>query len=471
MAAFIDQVVGASLSLSAQELHARLKGELERQAEQLLHRHPADLGRAEAELRRALAGRLDLLGLEMELVVAEREGLLRLELLMGSPQAPLHASCSACQSSVPAGMRFCPRCGARQEPGAEPTAERLITRDQEEVELDVVLVVGSRGRGLGEGPVRQALFAALARRLRGLAAAELEPQLDALAAALSSDLDGALAGLGLRVHQLAILDLRRRGQEWERAVRAEMARARGEAALGREWLGVEELELANQALTLALQLRREKVVGEHLLSQAELQLDQERRRAAIEAGQRELLRARQAAEHDDQVTAAQRSGQLSELAAQQQSARLRQQADDEAYADQRRREGRLAELERLAALDRQMADQDMRHRKELSEGRGAAEIIALQASELAGKTHGGDFARALAAMSQGEAVQKEREGTVLAFRRAAEQATSMAERSMDAHARVAAAAAGASAVGRACAHCGTRLGRQDAFCPECGQKS
>lgn len=463
---FLDQMVRDADSLAAQDLYLQIRGQVQRLAADLVQAHGPDWGKAERALRDALRDRIgDRNGLRFEVLVAPRDTLFRLDLTLGTSPSPKGRACDACEGQVPHGMKFCVSCGARQESWPEVAdTEALVTSDLQTVELQVVLAVQGRGELKDHGPVRAALAAAAARRVRELGFQELSDTLDVVGEALGAEVSEALRSLGWRLAGLQILDLRNRTGEWERGARADMDRARREAALGREWLEAEEQSLQTEALTLGHLLKREQLQLDQAFARRQAGLKDAQRSAELETGERALDRDRATAGHEDAVTSEQRRTELEAERRKRESEARRQAADDASYADKKRREARLEELERLAALDERMADQEHGHLKELTEGKDAASIIAVQAGKLAGQEGGGEFARALASMAEGQA----RKETVEAYKEAARMAQSMSEKSMEAHARVAAAKAGTAKA--TCGSCNAELRPGSDFCGECGTR-
>jgi hypothetical protein len=465
LGAFLDSVMRDADTLTAQDLYTQFRGDVQRVGADLIHAHAPDWGKAERALTAALRERFNRNGLRFEVLVAPRDTLFRMECTLGMAATPKVRTCGSCSTTVPHGMAFCTSCGARQEPTPEVAdTDSLVTSDHQVVELQVVLAVQGRGELKDAGPVERALAGAVARRVREHTLEQLNGMLEVLGEQLGGEVTDALAALGWRLAGLQVLDVRSRNGEWARGARADMERARQEAALGREWLQADELALQTQALTLTHVLKREQMELDQAFARRQASLADAQRHAGLASGERSLQRDERTEAHTDALTGEQRRQELDRARRDDESARKRQAADDASYADKKRREARLEELERLAALDERLSDQEHKQLKELTEGRDAAGIIAVQAGKLAGQEGGGEFAKALASMAEGQARQE----VVEAYKDAAKMAQSMAEKTMEANARVAAAKAGSSRAN--CGNCGVELKPGADFCGECGTK-
>lgn len=465
LGAFLDTVVRDADSLGAQDLYTRFRGQVQRLGADAVHNHAPNWSKAESSLSSTLRERLGRHGLNMEVLVAPRDTLFRMECTLGGSPTPKVRSCASCGADVPAGMAFCTSCGTKQPsvPDVIDT-DALITSDHQVVELQVLLAVQGRGELKDPGPIERALAGAIARRVREHSVEQLANMLEVLGEQLSGEVADALGALGWRLASLQVLDVRSRNGAWARGARADMERARQEAALGREWLEADELALQTQQLTLAHVIKREQMELDQAFVRRQAALTDAQRHTSLEAGERALERDRDTEAHADALTSEQRRQELDAMRRETESARQRQAADDAAYADKKRREARVEELERLASMDERLAEQEHRRLKELTEGKDAASILAVQAGTLADSQQGGEFAKALAAMAEGRAGQD----VVDAYKDAAKMAQSMAEKSMEAHARVAAAKAGSQKA--ACGHCGAELRPGAAFCGACGNK-
>ena len=468
IAASLDTVVRDADSLATQDLYLQFRGQIERLASDLVHAHAPDWGKAERTLNNTLRDRFgDRNGLRFELLIAPRDTLFRLECTLGLSATPKGRACGECSVQVPYGLKFCTGCGARQDAWAEIVdTGALVTSDNQTIEMQVILAVQGRGELDDSSPVERALAGAVARRVRERTLDDLSGTLEVLGEELSDEVNDALKALGWRLVGLQVLDLRSRDGEWERGARADMEHARREASLGREWLEVEEQALQTETLTLAHVLRREQMHLNQAFARRQAALQDAQRHAGLEDGERVLERDRATATHEDGMTAEERRAELEKARRDAESDRRRQDADDASYADKKRREARLEELERMAALDAKMAEQEHEHLKDLTDGRDAAEIIAVQAGKLAETEGGAEFAKALAAMGDAQASAE----TIEAYKDAAKMAQSMAEKSMEAHAKVAAAKAGATAR-PSCSSCGAELRRGADFCGECGERT
>lgn len=644
LAAFIGNVLGSRPAFGARDLYQLLRPEVARLAGLILERL-ADAGElrysdAEAEIRRELAQRLaPRYGLAVDVTVAPLTTTASLNFQLGTGQAPAVRACAECAAEIPASLRFCDRCGARQPALLSPdrrctqcdsqvpasdhfcnrcgadyhappaTAAPLFTADGEQVEVDLVVRVQGQHQDFAPASIAPALAGGVAAYLReqAFSSAATSDGFSSMEGAVRGDVEAHLSSYGLSLIALTVIDIRAKRGQWLLGARADIERARSEVLLGREWLQqrAEEVDLAE--LSFAQILRQRQVESAARLRELALELtvaqrerglrsddqfardraslDDRARRQDLSVRQAELdaLDAERAAERDVRVARAERSvdadardyardTELEDLGHQVakertalehqvaqtrtsmaldaeqrrqestlQSERARRAADDAAYAS-RAHDGaahedraRRAELEQSVAdreqarqleklramteLDKELAEQEHAHKRELREslrGLSEAEMIAAQASELA-KSEGGGAAWAQAVASQDKLEQAERhaqevkdlmQGQTAAMQemmkdqldrmqsltervldRSAESASNAAaarvyETSVDAMSRVAASRAAPPAVavtaalakesaepaGKACAHCGAVLRADAGFCGSCGQK-
>lgn len=401
---FINDVVRDADALTAQTLHARYRADVEQALQDALAATGGDLGRAQRQAEQALEARFGAAtGLSFEVRLAQQHTDQRHDMQLEGP----------------------------------------ITSDAEPIELDLTLTV--KGPRTPELP-RAQLTAAAQRHARAHTLAELSTPEGV--EALQQVLEAVAAEVLKEAHGgLALVDLRSVGGAWALAARAELARARAEVQLGREELAVDTDRAALEAEVQAVARRREELARE---------LEAQRRTAAhtdaMDAGAEAHERAVQAAAQRDELAARARARQSEEH---------RQRAEDDAFADQKRREARLAELSAMAKLEAGISERE--HRQKLDTvaamaGRSEAEILALQATELADKQHGGAFAEALGKLADRGEARDQR--VAEAYREAASAAKELAQTAMESHAKVAAS--------RACPGCRTELPEGARFCKTCG---
>jgi hypothetical protein len=441
LSAFLQDVLGDKDTLSAEDLYVRFRGEIERIVNDALRARP-DVPAAEKTARDTLKARFGArTGLSFDLVLAPRHTVHRLDLLLGS-------------------------------------GDGLLTADGARVEIDMVMSVQAER---APAPPTGVLTAAASRHLRDRKWADIRvPEgLADLEEALQDASGEALSALGFRVLTLQLVDVRSAGAQWELGARSEMEQARREARLGREWLAVRDDETVLAELTAASELKAEQVRRNATFSARRAQLEDSRRHAAIEAEERALAEQKAQGEHDQRLAA-----QAREYAAQAQaganrhglerqrmdleSERRRRQAEDQAFVEKQRREARLAEVSAMAELDAKMAEQEQQHRLQTMErlaGQSEAQMLAMQASDLATKEHGAAFAEALGKLSDGDQARKERDRADEVQREALKMFQDLAKTSIEANAKVASARAG---VAHSCPSCGVALKPGARFCAECG---
>ncbi len=487
LATFLAEVLGDRDSVGAEELHGRLRADVEQVVTDLI-RAGRPLPTVEREARAALEPRLARLGLRGELSVATRHTTHRLAITLGG--APLPTAPCACGATIALGQRFCVTCGTPAATVAQGDA--LLTADVQSIELDLVLL--TRGDGAVVTPL-DVLTQAARRYLRDVRSDALD--LAALGDALTAAATDALHARAHTLVSLDVVDSRTTGGAWALGARAAMARATEEAKVGREWLTVATEARALEEATLAAALDAARVQRDHAWSERGARLEDSRRTAELEAGEREVARTRADAEHTD-ATDADRRRYARERDAQAhritlESERRRRAVDDDVYGDRARREARMDELRAMSALDADIAEREQRHKLETLarlDGKSEAQILAMQAAELAGAEHGAAFAEALGKLADGEAARRERERadaridakddrmtrlmeqmigaasardaeSRAAWKGTAETTTRMAETAVVSHARVAAARAG-------CPHCAAVLPAGARFCGACG---
>ncbi len=392
----------------------------------------------------------------------------------------------------------------------------------------------------------QALSANLGDNLPSLGVEAREVAVLDLRAKSSQWLLDARADLDLRRQQLAI------GRDWLASESAELdlRELTWSVTLRRRQMRLAE-RFAEREAELAERHRQEQLDDR----ETDLDVRAAERRARLDVGRSDAERSRarhqRAADHQDALAAEGESAELADqrqehelprerqrrdfaaegerLALDLESEKRRRAADDRLHeaadrrdleldTEERREKLQLDKLRRMTELNQQLADAEhghemerrgaeMAHQKELTEtGLSAAELLALQASDLAGKEHGEaafaalEGARVAAAqeasrgevkeLMQGMAEMQQRtieaalanqatasSEATRAHGAAARQASSVAERSIEAMADVRAASAAPAAVvaavsspapATACRECGQDLVPPYRFCGRCG---
>ena len=475
MTAFIQEVVRERESLSAQDVHGRFQGDVEQAITDALASTGGDLAAARREAMKALTSQFTArTGMGFEVTLSPRRTLHRLDLRLGQGVASAPTSCASCGGEVAFGQKFCTHCGAPQ-PAPQPAAEgSLFTQDGVQAELDVVMSVEGSNTPTSPEDVLQRTAQRVLREKPWSEVVSTEG-FAALEQALAQAATEALTALGLHLVDLDLIDVRSPTGAWVLNARAEMAKARDQAMVGREWLTLREDTLDVEELSLAMVLREQRVHREHAFTRRQAAVEDARRHAALDRAEQQLASEARAAGHADalkagteaQARAMQAAAHRAELARQQQTLEgelQRQQASDEAAVEQLRREARLAELRGLAELEAESSQREHQQRLERIQsmsGRTEAEILALQATELASQEQGAAFAEALGKLADGDAARRERE-QANAHR---DDIKDMAKTAVESHARVATARA---AAGTSCTNCGAPLHPNAAFCGACG---
>lgn len=432
LTALVTEVVRDQASLASAELHGRVRADLEQAVRDALRARPGDLPAAEREARRTLESRaLARTGLRLELVLAPRSTVHRLDVAL---------------------------------------SDALLTSDAKALELDVVVSVQA-----DKPPAlpTDALLAAARRFLRDRAAADVlaEGGFAALEQALSEALTGPLAQAGHRLLSIDLVDVRSPGAAWTLGARAAMAKATAELAVGREWLTVRDDERALEALTQAAVLKQQQQGRDHAFTARQAKIDDARRHADLDAAERELRQKARAADHGDALTGDAQRHERERVAESQRAAlerdrmaldsdRARRAAEDEAHKDKLKRESRLEELRGMAALDADIADREQRHRVEVMaklEGKTEAQILAMQATDLASKEHGAAFAEALGKLGDGDAARRERERADARLDAKDERMMRLVEKALTPGVRA-----------DSCTRCGAILQPAAQFCGGCG---
>lgn len=374
LASFIANVLGARAAYSARDLYDLVRPEVTTIATQALERLSAQgaftYEAAEAAIRAALEARLARHGLTLSVTVAPLTTTTSLSFSLGTGEAPEVRPCSACKAELPCSMKFCDRCGAPQPTLVSParacskcskrvaanegfcsscgavyvappaTATPLFTADGARVELD--LVVRVQGQHADFTPERLAipLASAVAAHLRTVTFAALAtaPGFVAAELAIRTAAEQGLASFGLVLVTAAVVDVRDKRGQWILGARADLARARDEVLLGREWLRQREDAIDLEEVTFAQKLAAQRLEREARLTElaAELEgarrkaalvaddafgrvraaLDDRRRRVAVETAEAELdaARAEQGADRDRRIAAAEHALELAKKA-------------------------------------------------------------------------------------------------------------------------------------------------------------
>lgn len=445
LSAFLSDVVADKDTLSAEDLYVRFRAEIERSVNDALRARPnvADAEKAAKDALRARFGAKT--GLSFDLVIAPRHTVHRLDRMLGSGD------------------------------------NGLLCADGSRIEIDLVLSVQSER---APAPPDNVLASTASRYLRDRRWADVKTSdgLAALETELQQITAEAMEALGSRLLSLQIVDVRSAGAQWELGSRAEMAQARAEARIGREWLSVRDDETALAELTAASELKGELVRRDATFAARRASVDDARRHAALEAeeraiaeqkaqGQHDVRIAGQSREHEAQLQSATNRGELEQKRMTLESERRRKTAEDEAHVEKLRREARLAEVTAMADLEAKMTEQEQQHRIQTMErlaGQSEAQMLAMQASDLATKEHGAAFAEALGKLGDGERAKQERARADEVQREAMKMIQDLAKTTIEANAKVATAKAGAPS---GCPACGASLKPGARFCAECGTAS
>jgi len=512
---FLSNVLGTRESFGAADLHALLRPEVVRVAQETLERlalaDDVAYGEAEARLRERLAAIIGpRFGLTIDVSLAPLTTIASLDFHLGRASAPRVRKCVACQHELPASLGFCDACGAKQPAvidsigaqGALSSATPLFTADGQQVELDLVVRVHGQHEDFAAESIAPALIAAAAQHLRrvGYAALASEAGLAALEAALQPGAKVALQAYGLTLVTLSALDLKTKTGQWLLSARADLERAKADVAVGHEWAEQRGSELDLEQLTVQLVLRQQATARAQKLSEREADVADREARVALDDRVAAVERSGVArgAELDRVKSEARRDGEVRSRDARIEDERLVHAAALEREAARReldnttkdRDEARQIEkLRAMAALEREGAaaeHAEVLERRRQIEGLAPDAMIAIQAAELAQAEGGGAaWAQALAARTAGEAE-----------RRHAGELREVFGQAMDAMAKVASSRAEAGVVGQsgpvvtvgrvvdrvvgrgvdrageaelvACTSCGKSLRAGSKFCGACG---
>jgi hypothetical protein len=521
LAKFIANVLGERPALTTGDLYNLLRPEVARIAQETLERAlgaGAEISYPDAEvaIRRALA---DLVGprygLGVDATLAPLTAVASLNFHLGTGTSPAVRSCAACRHELPVSLSICNRCSARQPEivtaGGVPSAESpLFTSDGQQVELDVVVRVQGQHDDFAPERIAPALVGAVAAHLRERAFSELLAPggFAALEQAASAALAAALAGYGMTLVTIAIVDARSKTGQWVLAARADLDRATENVRLGLAWLEQRDTELDLEQLVLTRILRQQQQQRDQAFARdTAATSDRERRddlaqrdaALAIASAHRDgaTRAARDGVEHERQrrdaaIAIELRAGQLeAELA----GLRARRDLDFEERQRRERLELDLAaareaqqldKLRGMAELDRMLAAQEHAHELEKRTQLGGLSpeaMIAIQAAELS-RADGGGAAWANALAQRGGADTERRHGEDMRalLERQHVGSAALMDRAMAAMSEVArsraeapafagaplVAVASTSTASKACATCGARCRIDARFCDACG---
>ena len=278
--------------------HSTIRGVIEQHVQKLVGEELADVKleelatadgrwRLQAKANARLDWELRMIGLtSVGMVVTPGPGTLSLSFTITSidaPAPPLTINCPQCNGPVRATAKFCSGCGATvpREGDHHRPSNQIFTSDPAEVEYDIAISL-KVPTGVGDSDLKPALFNALRgacrRHSKGYTFAELEQpeRLAELEKKLEADLVPMSATLHAEITGLRIVDLRRKGGEWELQARADMEAAREQLAAGMQWLEIETKELDLQSMAEELALRRARDRQNTKIRMKSLELEGER---------------------------------------------------------------------------------------------------------------------------------------------------------------------------------------------------
>lgn len=385
MAGFIANVLGDRPAYGARDLYQLLRPEVTRMAGLTLERM-AEAGEfryadAEAELRRELSEKLSpRYGLAVEVSVAPLTATASLSFHLGTGQAPVVRPCSACAAEIPASLRFCDQCGARQPTQLSPdrrcaacdtqvatgdgfcqscgaayneppaSAAPLFSSDGQQVEVDMVVRVQGQHQDFSPDSIGPALVGGVAAYLREVAFAQASTAegFAAMVAKVRAPVDSHLQSYGLSLVALAVVDIRSKAGQWLLGARADIERRKSESSVGRAWLAQREAEIDLAELTFAQILRQKQMESTARLRQLALDL-------SIDQRERSLRADDALAQERDQLDARQRRSGLADASAELDAAAARRDATRDLAVGAAEREVR--ETEREGARADELADQ------------------------------------------------------------------------------------------------------------------
>jgi len=457
LGAFLTNVLGDKPGFGAAELHALLRPDVVRIAQESLERLATETARsddelsfaeAEARIRKALQDQLGpRYGLTLDVSVAPLTTLASLSFHLGQVPAPRVRTCVACRHELPISLKFCDACGAKQPtvtvPDDDQQGSALFTRDGQQLELDLIVRVQGQHEDFQPRSIEGALVGAAAAHLRDAAWAGLASAsgFAALEAAMQGPASSALETHGLQLVSLSVVDVRTKTGQWLLSARADLERAKEDVNLGRDWLGQRDTEIDLEALTLQQALRKQSVERDAKLAEANAQLsDREAREdLANRANALEQAAIERGAATDRQRADIRRTNEVDESSHQTtlQKQQLQREADRIALMQSVKDQDEQRQIEKLramAAIDRESSAaehaQTLEKRRQL-EALDADRMIAIQAAELAQSAGGAAWAEALAARAGAAHEQRHNEQLGETYQRAmdamAKVATSRAE--------------------------------------------
>jgi len=522
LASFIANVLGDRPAFSTGDLYNLLRPEVARVAQDTIERAAAsgDISYpdAEAAIRRALADVVGpRYGLAVDATLAPLTAIATLTFHLGTGTAPKVRPCTSCKSELPASLRFCDKCGAKQpsvvDSAEPPTAESpLFTSDGQQVELDLVVRVQGIHDDGKPTRIAPALVGAAAAHLRNITFTALTSPggFAALEQALVGVVTEALHSFGLQLVAIAVVDARSKTGQWVLSARADLDRATEDIKLGLSWLEHRDTELDLEQLTLTRILRQQQQQRDQAFARDEAGMtDRERRDALgsrgaaleVASAQRDATTraTKDTLEHERQrrdlaaateLRTSRLEAELAELRARRdldlegrkRSAELELQLSAAAEAQQ------LDKLRAMAEIDRETTAQahahDLDKRKQLA-GLTPEAMIAMQAAELS-RADGGGAAWANAISQSSETARKHAEEMRALLERQQAGTAALMDKAIGAMSEVARSRAEAAPViagagpivtvasttdaapTKVCAACGAR-GKADAtFCGACG---
>lgn len=506
LALFIANVLGDRPTFTGGDLYDLLRPDVVRVAQETIDRAMSAEGEisypdAEAAIRVALAGMFGpRYGLTADATLAPLTAIASLSFHLGAGAAPRVRPCVSCRHELPASLRFCDACGAKQPTvmtGGEPASAEtpLFSADGQQVELDLIVRVQGQHDDFAPDRIAPALVGAAAAHLREAAFAALAGPggFAALEQAMSAAAVGALETFGLTLVALSVVDARTKTGEWLLSARADLERAKEDLRLGRAWLEQRDEEIDLEEITLTQRLRAQKLRRDDAFARdAAAVEDRERREdlAAREAAMAAAAAAREGAtraakdavEHDRQRREIAHANEMKRQRVQAELDELRARRDLD-FEEAARREGlQLEKMRALAEIDRQIAEAEREHeleKRRMMRGLTPEEMIALQAAELA-RTEGGGaaWANALAQKAGAEAERRHAEDLRGVYQSAMDAMSDVARSRAEA-APVAppgaapvvtiANAAGPEPGSAPCASCGAPLKPAARFCGACGK--
>jgi len=267
-----------------------------------------------------------------------------------------------CGAQVPVGGQFCRECGTPYTE-TSPEAGRVISKDGELVELDLVLRAQGNRELDDPTPVERAIADAVSRLVRSMSYDELSTAegFRRVGEALEGVAEQTLRAMQLTLLDITVLDCKSKNGEWLMGARAELKRASLEQDLASEWLDVDAAQITLDGERVKLDLQKldvEQMRMDVRLRQMRMRMDEDFQQDVIELKDREARQALLDKESELDIADAQRDSR-------------RDVAIDEAARDrdrtlrERDHEDVLAEADRADALE-DRAD-DRRRSRESSE--------------------------------------------------------------------------------------------------------